>query len=140
MAAWVSVARLVMPARMLLGLALPGGVSLKCARRAAVGVGVPVWLEGAADVGTVAAGLALPLAFFSWADCGVTGCEGRWSGWRRGRSRRSGCRGTRAGVWWSVSVFVRNGSELPVFVDSVDVDVRPWGDTSCRPCLIPELG
>lgn len=27
-------------------------------------MGVPVWLEGAADVGTVAAGLALPLAFF----------------------------------------------------------------------------
>jgi hypothetical protein len=26
-------------------------------------VGVPAWLEAAADVGTVAAGLALPLAF-----------------------------------------------------------------------------
>jgi hypothetical protein len=28
---------------------------------------------------------------------------------------------------WTITVLIRNGSELPVWVDSVDVTVRPWG-------------
>jgi hypothetical protein len=30
-------------------------------------------------------------------------------------------------LWWSVPLRVRNSSELPVFVNSVDVKVGPWG-------------
>ena len=88
--------------------------------------------EGAADVGTVAAGLALPLAFFQLGGLRRDRLRGqveRVAPWAEPPRR---LQETRAGVWWSVSVFVRNGSELPVFVDSVGVDVRLGGTTRCQ--------
>jgi hypothetical protein len=86
--------------------------------------GWPEWLTA---VGTIAAGLALPLAWVQLA------------GLRRDRQRAQADRvGPWPGeplryakvpgeLWWSIPLRVRNGSELPVFIDSVDVKVQPWG-------------
>lgn len=87
-------------------------------------MGVPAWLEGAADVDTVAAGLALPLAFV------------QLGALRRDRLRRQVDRvapwvaqprrldkGAADEFWWSLPLRVRNSSELPVVVNSVEVEV-----------------
>ena len=34
-------------------------------------------------------------------------------------------------AFWTVPVFVRNGNELPVRIDAMDVAVQPWGTDTC---------
>ncbi len=76
-------------------------------------------------IGTVLAGLALPLAFIQLGAL---------------RQDRLRAQVSKVGAWasapeqageepgsWTIPVLVRNGSELPVRVNAVDLAVRPWG-------------
>jgi hypothetical protein len=76
-------------------------------------------------VGTVLAGLALPLAFVQLGALrqdrlrGQVSKVGAWTGapTQDDQEARS----------WSVQVFVRNGGELPVRIDALELSLRPWG-------------
>ena len=76
-------------------------------------------------IGTVLAGLALPLAFIQLGGLrqdrlrGQVSKVGGWAGTpeQDGEEARS----------WSIPVWVRNGSELPVRIDVLDLTIRPWG-------------
>lgn len=76
-------------------------------------------------IGTVLAGLALPLAFIQLGAL---------------RQDRLRTQVAKVGAWtgppgqddedassWSVQAFVRNGSELPVRIDGLELRIRPWG-------------
>jgi hypothetical protein len=76
-------------------------------------------------MGTVLAGLEFPLAFV---ELGAL------------RQDRLPAQVSKVGVWtgrpwkplkemdsWQAPVYIRNGSELPVRVDTADVTVQPWG-------------
>jgi hypothetical protein len=91
---------------------------------AATAASGPSWTDIVTALGTVLAGLALPLAFV-----------------QLGALRRDQLREqvSKVGAWtgmavqvgdgprWKIPVHIRNGSELPVQVDAVDLAVRPWG-------------
>ena len=92
---------------------------------AAVAASGPSWTDIATAIGTVFAGLALPLAFI------------QLMGLRQDRLR---AQVSKVGAWtgtpelmdgdvlvWKIFVFVRNASELPVAVAAVDVSAQPWG-------------
>jgi hypothetical protein len=102
-------------------------------RGAAIGLGFVTitvasgtsWTDIVTTIGTVLAGLALPLAFFQ---LGVL------------RQDRLRAQVSKVGIWtgasdqageergsWTVPVFIRNGSELPVRVDTVDLAAQAWG-------------
>jgi hypothetical protein len=97
-------------------------------------VGVPTWLESAADIGQVVAGLALPLAFVELAGLRrdrLRGQVDKVAPWPETPERLEQLDRYPDEVRWSVPVRVRvlNGSELPVFVNGVDVTVSGWGDS-----------
>lgn len=97
-------------------------------------MGVPVWLEGAADVGALAAGLALPLAFVQLAGLRrdrLRGQVDKVAAWPEVPAplKSDGF----AEVLWSVPLRVRNSSELPVFVGLVVAEVRPWDAAPVAP-------
>jgi hypothetical protein len=84
-----------------------------------------IWWVAITAIGTVLAGLALPLAFFQLGALrqdrlrAQVGKVGAWTGAPEQTGEEPGL--------WTVPVLIRNGSELPVRVDSVDVVVTPWG-------------
>jgi hypothetical protein len=85
----------------------------------------PSWTDIVTAIGTVFAGLALPLAFI------------QLGGLRQDRLR---AQVSKVGAWvdtpktmypesglWTIPVRIRNSSELPVRVETVDLTIRPWG-------------
>ena len=76
-------------------------------------------------IGTVLAGLALPLAFVQLGALrqdrlrGQVSKVGAWTGAPEQTGEEP--------VGWTIPVLIRNGSELPIGVNSVDLVVRPWG-------------
>jgi hypothetical protein len=85
----------------------------------------PSWTDIVTAIGTVLAGLALPLAFI------------QLGGLRQDRLR---AQVSKVGAWvdtpktmypesglWTIPVRIRNSSELPVRVETVDLTIRPWG-------------
>jgi hypothetical protein len=100
-------------------------------------MGVPVWLEDAAGLGAVAAGLALPLAFVQLGALrrdrlrGQVDKVGVWLGKPHRLDKAAG------EVWWALPLRVRNASELPVFVSWVVVIVQPTGSGSGPGLLKP---
>jgi hypothetical protein len=86
--------------------------------------GWPEWLTA---VGSLGAGLALPLAFVQLAGLRRDRLQGqvdRVAAWPEAPSLQDRVEDV---LVWSVPLRVRNSSELPVFVDSVDFDVRTFG-------------
>ena len=87
--------------------------------------GDPVVWTVITAIGTAFAGLALPLAFIQLGGLrqdrlrGQVAKVGAWTGTpaQDDEEARS----------WSVQVFVRNGSELPVRIDALDLTLRPGG-------------
>ena len=79
-------------------------------------------------IGTVFAGLALPLAFFQLGALrrdqlrAQVSKVGAWTG----EPGQMGEMGEESGMW-TIPVLVRNGSELPVRVDVLRLDIRAWG-------------
>jgi hypothetical protein len=79
-------------------------------------------------IGTVLAGLALPLAFiqlgalFQDRRRGQVSKVGAWTG----EPVQTEEMDEEPGLWM-VPVLVRNGSELPVRVDALDLDIWSWG-------------
>jgi hypothetical protein len=84
-----------------------------------------IWWVAITAIGTVLAGLALPLALIQLGAL---------------RQDRLRAQVSKVGAWvetpktiypesdsWTVPVRVRNGSELPVRVDTIDLVIRPWG-------------
>jgi hypothetical protein len=76
-------------------------------------------------IGTVLAGLALPLAFYQLGALrqdrlrGQVSKVGAWTGTPEPSGEEPGS--------WTVPVLIHNGSELPVRVDVVDLAIRAWG-------------
>jgi hypothetical protein len=90
-------------------------------------VGVPTWLDGAGDAGEAVAGLALLLAFAQFGALRrdrLRGQVDKVAPWPETPERLAKVPGE---LWWSVPLRVPNGSELAVFVNSVDMNVRPRG-------------
>ncbi len=84
----------------------------------------PTW-AGVTAIGTVLAGFALPLAFIQLGALRQDRLRAQVSkvgGWVGTPEQESG--ETRS---WSIPVRVRNGSELPVRIDALDLTIRPWG-------------
>jgi hypothetical protein len=94
-------------------------------RRYQLYYGDPVNWAAITAIGTVLAGLALPLAFIQLGAL---------------RQDRLRAQVSKVGAWaqkptlldkratfWFIPVFVRNSSELPVQIDAVDAAIRPWG-------------
>jgi hypothetical protein len=76
-------------------------------------------------IGTVLAGLALPLAFIQLGGLrqdrlrGQVSKVGAWTGTPEQMDEKQGL--------WSIPVLIRNGSELPVRVDAAHLAIRQWG-------------
>ena len=76
-------------------------------------------------IGTVFAGLALPLAFIQLGALRQDRLRaqvskiGAWTGAPEQVGEEPGS--------WTIPVLIRNGSELPVRVNTLDLAVRPWG-------------
>jgi hypothetical protein len=76
-------------------------------------------------IGTVLAGLALPLAFIQLRALRQDRLRGQVSkvgAWTGVPEPLGGILGS-----WTIPILVRNSSELPVRVNTVDLAVRPWG-------------
>ena len=84
-----------------------------------------IWWVAITAIGTVLAGLALPLAFIQLGAL---------------RQERLRAQVSKVGAWvgtveptgegtgsWMIRMLIRNGSELPVGVSAVDLAIRPWG-------------
>jgi hypothetical protein len=78
-----------------------------------------------AAIGAVLGGLALPLAFIQLGTLrqdrlrGQVSKVGAWTGTAEVLGGEQGL--------WTIPVLIRNGSELPVLVDALDLAVRSWG-------------
>jgi hypothetical protein len=93
------------------------------------------WTATVTAIGTVLGGLALPLAFIQ------LGAQ---------RTDRLSAQVSKIGVWngeaealptnaqrWNIPVFVRNSSELPVFLQAVTIGVQPSGRPRYQPVNLP---
>ena len=88
-----------------------------------------IWWAVITAIGTVLAGVALPLAFVQLGALrqdrlrAQVSKVGAWVGTVEQIEEETG---EETGSW-VIPILIRNGSELPVRVDSVDVAIRPWG-------------
>ena len=95
------------------------------ATTAATAASGPSWTDIVTAIGTVLAGLALPLAFIQLGSLrqdrlrAQVSKVGAWVGTVRQMDENTS--------FWTIPVLIRNGSELPVRVNALDLAVRPWG-------------
>jgi hypothetical protein len=98
----------------------------------------PSWTDVVTAVGTVLAGLALPLAFVQLGALRrdqlreQVGKVGAWTGTPEQQDDTPALP-VNGRPSWSIPVRVRNGSDLPVQVDAVDLVIQPWGYMLTQP-------